>query len=971
VTPFIFGLFLEDGHKIAEIVHNGGKRKLFPVDLSVSDSVGAVPNAIEWTHGALLTTSSSAGSLIVKLPETDSDIPAAATVTLSIADVPGQPNPYSSFVQQTFSVSSLPRTVNLPPVSTAGSASFIASLAVDGQLSEDRVRVRVVDVDVCVDSLNVHGYDLPEPTPEVESIEDNSALPGKIIMVNDNDLDGDSIPDFADGYALFPDTPSSIDCPGKEFAPLVITIPDSIDVQTARFWLYYNASDPLQVTTNAAGIYELPPDGGHLRLWNVDGDVPRNANSLWNHAAGNYVPPTPAEGISAETLGFTDTLRQKTLYIEGIRPSQTAGDQRIRFRVAPDWELTGTAAITIEDAVRVTIVNAHLIPDFNRDLKIDDDDKNLLITKGPFRFWVNDDNDSGYDGGDDIPGQSGGMFGSANYNNNRIDGVRDLVDVFPVLVDLSKAVSLLHPDQYAYRLKHASGAINAAPTVLLRGYTDDESTRAGAYMKRLDVASFLVDVPVLQQITPAGILIPEIYLMDALATGEGFILLCEGRAETLQPLVLEIRKKTDQTIVYTAEMPLSLSGVEQMFRHKNLRDVADGDSTVADRDEASNYPDSLCSSKWLVFVHGFIVSEQNARGWHSEMFKRFYWSGSRAKFCAVTWYGNQKALVDPLYQENVNNAFMTAEALSEYVQQLGDGEKIVLAHSLGNMVVSSAITDHQMAVSKYFMADAAVATEAYESSTYVTVTDSNRMLHPEWRDYPSRSWASEWHKLFLNHQDDARSNLTWRARFDPAVNNAFNFYSSEDQVFEIYDDVLYMTTGLQLVWGWPIVQGEDRYAWHKQELFKGTKGLIGLGATDQAGWGFRTKWVDDDEGQSWLENWYAPEDIDNVTDQQLRDMPAFRPNPAYMFGPEISTEQQNSLLAKAIPALSHATGRNLINTFELYGNRNFDMSQLYKNGWPRNHPIYGQQWLHNDIREMAYLHVFKVFDVMVNEGGLQ
>jgi hypothetical protein len=119
-------------------------------------------------------------------------------------------------------------------------------------------------------------------------------------------------------------------------------------------------------------------------------------------------------------------------------------------------------------------------------------------------------------------------------------------------------------------------------------------------------------------------------------------------------------------------------------------------------------------------------------------------------------------------------------------------------------------------------------------------------------------------------------------------------------------------------------------------------------------------------------DWYSPEDIDNLTDQQLRDVPAFRPNPVYMFGPEISTEQQNSLLAKAIPALSHTTGGNSVASFaDPSGNRNFDMSQLYKNGWPRNHPIYGQQWLHNDIREMAYLHVFKVFDVMVIEGGLQ
>jgi len=41
-------------------------------------------------------------------------------------------------------------------------------------------------------------------------------------------------------------------------------------------------------------------------------------------------------------------------------------------------------------------------------------------------------------------------------------------------------------------------------------------------------------------------------------------------------------------------------------------------------------------------------------------------------------------------------------------------QKFIMAHSLGNIVVSSAIQDFGMNIDAYFAIDAAVATEAYD-----------------------------------------------------------------------------------------------------------------------------------------------------------------------------------------------------------------------------------------------------------------
>lgn len=43
----------------------------------------------------------------------------------------------------------------------------------------------------------------------------------------------------------------------------------------------------------------------------------------------------------------------------------------------------------------------------------------------------------------------------------------------------------------------------------------------------------------------------------------------------------------------------------------------------------------------------------------------------------------------------------------------------------------------------------------------------------------------------------------------------------------------------------------------------------------------------------------------------------------------------------------------------------------HKNGWPRSGGDYNDRWLHNDIREIAYLYVYNVFDEIVNKGEMK
>ncbi|MBI4697765.1 MAG: alpha/beta hydrolase [Nitrospirae bacterium] len=212
-----------------------------------------------------------------------------------------------------------------------------------------------------------------------------------------------------------------------------------------------------------------------------------------------------------------------------------------------------------------------------------------------------------------------------------------------------------------------------------------------------------------------------------------------------------------------------------------------------DRYDAPNCPDIKClgadplNIKNFVFLHGYNVNGQQARGWQSEMFKRMFWSGSKARFWGVTWYGWYSQVdADPLihftanFYENVLNAFKTAEAFKNFLAASVPGEKIVAAHSLGNMVVSSAISDYNARIDKYFLINAAVALEAFKGKE----APSDDLIPSLWSPYNPRLRASEWYKLFKGQIPiDHREELTWRDRF-AVMNNVmvYNFFSEGDEV---------------------------------------------------------------------------------------------------------------------------------------------------------------------------------------------
>ncbi|HUL51023.1 MAG TPA: alpha/beta hydrolase, partial [Candidatus Nitrosotalea sp.] len=635
------------------------------------------------------------------------------------------------------------------------------------------------------------------------------------------------------------------------------------------------------------------------------------------------------------------------------------------------------------------VPNVSLAVDYNRDGRIELNGKDDLPEETPYQFWVNDDTDRGEEavGNSDVPGARAGLLEfdgrDPNHSDFQVNGVCDLIDWFPVFLNITNLLELLPPDANEYRLAQADDALNFV-------YTDLRPDDVGRYLTNTLDTGFGPDFnqaaasATCLPVTANGAALSPAFLQRIRDDGRG-VLLFEARKASDQPLRLEVWNQ--RRLAAVVELPLRISGVEDMYGWLNLRGLTGQETSRDSALDPPNEPLFDRQDRSVVFVHGYNVNEQQSRGWMAEVFKRLWWSGSNTRFYGVSWHGDESQIagVSVNFQANVVNAFSTAPALAAFINGLSrQGGVTLIAHSLGNMMASAAIQDYGARPSRYFMVDAAVAIEAYIADADL----ESPMTHSKWKRYEDRLFASEWYQLFPGI--DGRSGLTWRGRFGDVLQRTavYNFYSSGEEVLKNMDIHVNTVIGGLARGIYDLGLGvTGSYAWGMQETLKGT-GITGYFlSSSHGGWGFSWDYGLVIEGGGDAAPYHIPLEPDKATavdipDDMLRLKPFFLAGP-FEFHIEDASAYANgnraTLLAEMFPARTMAIGCNRLAksrdpeaTDQARGS--FDMNKALENGWPVGRLANGKKqnnWFHSDLKNVAYLFTHRVFDTWVALGSLR
>lgn len=633
----------------------------------------------------------------------------------------------------------------------------------------------------------------------------------------------------------------------------------------------------------------------------------------------------------------------------------------------------------------ILVLDGGIVGDYDRKDGFTNDDLSRVYRNKPLRHWINDDDDAGDITKDDrdVPGWPDPSFVShirdiyrdiriPDYYNEKVDGKCDILDFTPVWIDMGRALAQLDRigKSVELTLSNRDGGVNLVLTSLAKDnvetfLTSDIAGCGKNLSQNLESADTI-------HITEEETKLPGAFIDAMRGDPDKGIVLLEGRATenagiSTAPLVLRGYQKPrteDAFPIFEISLPLAVSPVEDMFRWIDERWVCGDTNCVPSRTgEPANYPDSECNdNRHYIFVHGYAVSVQSARGWAAEMFKRLRQSGCNSRFTAVDWRGDDTrgaigviGLTDeaPNYYINVEHAFATASRFVDDCAAL-NGRKIILAHSLGNMLVSSAAKDHGLVYDKYYMLNAAVPMEAYDEDAF-----SVAMIDHDWRGVTNKVYSSEWWRLF--NPEDGRRRFTWRERFS-GIANAINCYSrSEDTLGNVEED------------DWLAGKLTEGNFWAVQETLKGTK--YAEQAPDdwqmnsEGGWGYNDYYATNRNYVTWP-NRRMTERFRNRIKKLSRDdivvHPVFKPfQENWLFTTNAISEELASpilsrILADAIPAVSLAAGANpLVNG--IAGNIDY---MSYKSGaWPRK----DGSWRHSDIKNIAYRFNFKFFKLLIQE----
>lgn len=550
-----------------------------------------------------------------------------------------------------------------------------------------------------IDSLNRRGASLPARSEEERAA--HLATPGKVIFANINDDDNDGVPDYADWAVGAYD---ACDTSEVSFVPAILEfrVPSDICKDVKLTFDYAGPRSAIGVNgTHFGGTpvfgdeaqsrgykdYTAIKSGHTLRLWTQLAAESGRAESSLVNAGKPYLP----EELGMPAASSTSTDFVHTFYIEAV---SAAGGSQFGVKAQVQDDPTGTDR---KYAITVTSVSGSLGVNCNN--------SGTMRAGVPDSAFVIDENDWMIKD----QAQAAEFWYSRDLGKVSLLGVTDL---FPILVDIPDATINAGYSAISLRAERLDGdgilSLSAAPSndgnnrvhILNANRASQQQALAQA---ELELSRNLTPLPIhgsgeklfMIRCRPpeSDWRAPTTFKLTLVADNGAAIF----PVDSLMVRFVDIRKCF--AMVSTRGVTSSSPGFDYPLEDGRTQSISVY-PTVSD--VATHYDPSLGSgawmgagkSQWIVALHGYNVSMDDAEYELGEVFKRLYWTGYRGNFVGFTWEGNEfTAGPACLFAQNVENAFQTAPRLLQFIRDVvinrwhADPNDITLwAHSLGNQV---------------------------------------------------------------------------------------------------------------------------------------------------------------------------------------------------------------------------------------------------------------------------------------------
>jgi hypothetical protein len=543
------------------------------------------------------------------------------------------------------------------------------------------VTILVADLDVDSDNNEADGG--PAHDAAEDSIEENA--PGKFLLVNHGDDDRDGVPDYAD-----------LEIAGaRHFVPLRLELRPGALWSLATVTFAYPGDAALPPPGDFAGddvgngyrnyATRVQDNHGPLRIW-------RDCTPSSARTDVNYV--IPGHTYTAADLGFSDTSREQTFWIEAIRPMPPT-EIRVAFVHPPGAGTTDKVVVTaVAPDLGVNCNNADFadgdglrtgVPDV--DFVIDDKDEPIEDQKDGLLFWPSRDSPQGEDPEDPADDGRVSPLGATDLLPFTVTAPPELVSAgFTFYLDQVGGSGV-----FAY--ENASGADRI-------GYLKNMGTLTGQLaMPAIPVPGSPAD-PVLLSTAPAG---TTEYLVKATGGDPLYLRLWAeapgGGGKVLADQVkLSFREVKEYYPMYSLRSGPSASPVSYPIEDGRTQEMCVyGPATKVSGPDTDTYREYF-----LLYVHGYNVSQNAAYTEIGEVYRRTFWAGYRGNFVGITWEGDEGVGFNP-FAANVGNAFQTAMALRDFIRdQIRTAKGTALektffmAHSLGCQVAMDAMRLYQV-----------------------------------------------------------------------------------------------------------------------------------------------------------------------------------------------------------------------------------------------------------------------------------